>query len=119
MPGVRTLTPAKLVAIVVIVGALFWYGLQVTRPQLPVTVQFRSASSESGFVLIFNNQSDQALSFTATLGHPGQEQEKKFAIQVRPHSAYELGNAQGWVGQSGDRISLTSSNYKVWRGAIP
>lgn len=119
MSGVKPLTPAKLAAIVALVGILFWYGFQVMRPQLPVTVQFRSAIGASGFVLIFKNESDQTLSFTATLRHPGQEEEKKFAIQVPPRGAYELGNSQGWVGQSGDRISLTSSNYKVWRGAIP
>jgi hypothetical protein len=115
----KPLTPTKLAVIAALVGVLFWYGLQVTRPQLPVAVQFRSASSGSGFVLIFKNQSDRALAFTAALEHPGHDQEKKFAIQVLPRGAYELGNSQGWVGQSGDRISLTSSNYKVWRGAIP
>jgi hypothetical protein len=119
VPAVRTLTPAKLVAIVAIVGALFWYGVQVTRPELPVAVGFRSTSSAPGFALIFNNRSDQTLSFTAALRHPGQEQEQKFLVQVQPRGAYELGSSQGWVGQSGDRISLTSSNYKVWRGAIP
>ncbi len=115
----KPLTPAKLAAIVAIVGVLFWYGVQVLQPKLPVTVQFRTAPGGSGFVLIFKNESDHPLSFTATLGHRGQAEEKKFAIQVRPGGAYELGNSQGWVGQSGDRISLTSSNYKVWRGAIP
>lgn len=115
----KPLTPAKLAAILAILGALVWYGFQVFQPKLPVTVQFRSASSGSGFVLIFKNESDHPLSFTATLGHRGQQEEKKFAIQVRPGSAYELGDSQGWVGQSGDRISLTSSNYRVWRGAIP
>lgn len=115
----KPLTPTKLAAIAALVGLLFWYGLQVTRPELPVTVQFRSASSGPGFVLLFKNQSDRALAFTAALQHPGQEQEKRFAIQVQPHGVYELGNAHEWVGQSGDRISLTNSKYKVWRGAIP
>ena len=115
----KRLTPTKLIAIVAIVAALFWYAFQVFQPPLPVTVQFRSVTGVPGFVLIFKNDSDHALAFTATLGHPGQQEEKKFAIQVRPNGTYELGNAQGWVGQSGDRISLTSSNYRVWRGAIP
>jgi hypothetical protein len=114
----RPVTPAKLAVILALVGVLFWYGLQVTRPPLPVTVQFRSVPTGSGFILIFKNDSDQALSFTATLRHPGQEEEKKYTIQVRPRAAYEL-NSQGWIGRSGDRISLMSSNYKAWRGAIP
>ena len=115
----KPLTPRKLIAIAAIVGVLFWYGFQVLQPRLPVTVQFRSVSGGAGFVLIFTNESDHPLSFTATLAHPGQTDEKKFAIQVRANSSYELGSSQGWVGQSGDRISLSSSNYKVWRGAIP
>jgi hypothetical protein len=89
------------------------------RPPLPVAVQFRSAASGSGFVLIFKNDSDSTLSFTATLEHQGQREEKKFAIQVQPHSVYELETSQGWIAQSGDRISLTSSDYRTWRGAIP
>jgi len=115
----KPLTPAKLAAIAAIVAALVWYAFQVLQPRLPVTVQFRSATGGSGFVLIFKNESDHPVSFTATLQHPGQVEERKFAIQVRPNGAYELGNSQGWVGQSGDRISLSSSGYKVWRGAIP
>lgn len=119
MPGVRRLTPAKLAVIVVLMGGLIWYALQVLEPPLPVTVRFRSEMHGSGFVLIFENESDRALSFTASLGHPGRREEKKFAIQVPSRSTYELGSSQGWVGQSGDRISLTSSNYRAWTGAIP
>ncbi len=119
MPGIRRLTPAKGAAIVLLVGTLFWFAFHVMRPPLPVTIQFRSAASGSGFVLIFKNDSDSALAFTATLEHQGQQEEKKFAIQVQPHSVYELETSQGWVAQSGDRISLTSSDYREWRGAIP
>jgi hypothetical protein len=116
---VKRLTPTKLAAIPAIVAALVWYAFQVFQPPLPVTVQFRLVTGVPGFVLIFKNDSDHPLAFTATLAHPGQQEEKKFAIQVRPNGACELGNAQGWVGQSGDRISLESSSYRVWRGAIP
>jgi hypothetical protein len=116
---VKRLTPAKLAVIVVLLGVLIWYAFQVLKLPLPVTVQFRSEMHRSGFVLIFKNESDHALSFTATLGHPGQREEKTFAIQVQSRSTYELGSSQGWAGESGDRISLTSSNYRVWRGAIP
>jgi hypothetical protein len=116
VPGGKPLTPSKWAAILALVGVLAWYGFQVMQPALPIAVQFRSAVGATGFVLIFKNESDHALSFTAALRHPGQQEEKKFAIQVQPSSAYELG---GWIGQSGDRISLTSSNYKVWTGALP
>ncbi len=115
----KRLTPTKLAAIIVLLGALAWYAFQVLQPPLPVTVQFRSEIRGSGFVLVFENPSDHALSFTATLEHPGQQETKRFAIQVQPHGIYELGSSLGWVGQSGDRISLTSSKYRTWAGAIP
>jgi len=115
----KRLTPAKLAVILVLFGVLIWYSLRVLEPPLPLTIQFRSEIRGSGFKLIFKNDSDQELSFTAKLAHLGQQDEKKFAIQVHPRSAYELGSSQGWVGQSGDRISLTGSNYRVWTGAIP
>jgi hypothetical protein len=115
----KRLTPAKLAAISVLFGVLIWYAYRVLKPPLPVTVQFRSEMYRPGFALVFKNESDDALSFTATLGHPGQQEEKKFAIRLQPHSSYELGSSQGWVGQSGDRISLSSSKYRVWTGAMP
>jgi hypothetical protein len=116
---VRRLTPAKLAVIVVLVSGLSWYSFQVMRPPLPVTVQFRSGVDESRFALTFLNQSDLPLAFTATLQHPGQRDKRTFAVQVQPHATYELGSSQGWAGQSGDRIWLSGSNFKVWRGAIP
>lgn len=120
MPTGKRLTPAKLAVIAALIGLLAWYAFQVSAPPLPVTVQFRSETRGSGFVLIFKNESDQALSFTATLGHAGQQEEKKkYAIQVPPRGTYELGGSQGWVGHSGDRISLRGSSFRVWTGAIP
>ena len=116
MPGGRPLTPAKWAAILALVGAVVWFGFQVLRPALPVAVRFRSAASAPGFILIFKNESDHELSFTATLKHQGQQQEKKFAVEVQPSSTYELTD---WIAQSGDRISLTSSAYKPWTGALP
>jgi hypothetical protein len=116
---VKPITPAKLAAIVALVAVLFWYGSQVMQPPLPVTVQFRPTAGASDFVLIFNNESDRALSFTAALSHPGQGRQETFAVQLQPRGTYELGKAQGWVGRSGDRISLQSSHYRAWRGAIP
>ena len=79
----KPLTPAKLAAIAAIMAALVWYAFQVFEPRLPVTVRFRSVTGVSGFELIFKNDSDHPLAFTATLGHPGQQEEKKFAIQVK------------------------------------
>jgi hypothetical protein len=119
MPGARHLTPAKLAAIVALLAVFSWYVFRVLQPPLPITVKFRSEMGGSGFVLIFENESDHALSFGATLGHAGHREEKKLAIQVPPRSSYDVGSSQGWVGQSGDRISLTSSDYRVWTGAIP
>jgi hypothetical protein len=111
--------PLKWVVIVVLMGGLLWYALQVVRPTLPVTVRFRSVPIGSGFVLIFENHSNDALSFTATLRHADQKEENKFVIQVQPHSISELGSSQGWVAQSGDRISLVSAKYREWKGALP
>lgn len=119
MPGVRRITPAKLVAIAVLLGGLAWYAFQVLKPPLPVAVQFHSDLRGSGFTLMFENESDRVLSFTAALEHPGQQQVRRFAIQVPPHGTYELGSSQGWVGQSGDRIALSSLRYRAWSGAIP
>jgi hypothetical protein len=119
VPGGKRLTPVKLAAIVALLGVFSWYAFRALQPPLPITVQFRSEMGGSGFVLIFKNESDHALSFAATLGHPGHREEKKLAIQVQPRSTFEVGSSQGWIGQSGDRISLSSSNYRVWTGAIP
>jgi hypothetical protein len=119
VPAARRLTPAKWVVIAVLLGGLVWYSLQVLKPPLPVTVQFHSDLRSSGFVFAFENRSDSALSFTATLQHAGQQQARRLTIQVPPHGSYELGSLQGWIGQSGDRIALSSRRYRTWTGAIP
>jgi hypothetical protein len=116
---VRRLTSAKLAAIAVLMGALIWYAFQVLQPSLPVTVRFRSDARGAGFALIFLNESDQTLAFTATLEHPGRQQAKTFALQLQPRGSDELGSSQGWVGQSGDHISLTAPHYRAWTGGIP
>ncbi len=119
VPAAKRLTPAKLAVIVVLLAGLTWYAAQVLRPALPITVQFQSEVGGSGFALRFRNDSDRALTFTATLEHPRQSQASKYLVQVQPHDTYELGSSRGWVGESGDRISLSSSDYRKWTGAIP
>lgn len=119
MPEVKRLTPAKLALMLVLLAGLAWYAFQVLQPRLPVTVQFQSQLPGNGFVLVFRNDSDNALALTARLEHLGQQQEKHFEIRLQSRGRYVLGSAQGWVGASGDRITLTSPHYRVWRGAIP
>ena len=119
MPNVKRLTPAKLALILVLLAALAWYASQVLEPRVPVTVQFESRFPGNGFVLIFRNDSDDALALTAGLEHPGESHEEYFQMRLQPHGRYSLGSAQGWVGASGDRITLTSPHHRVWRGAIP
>lgn len=118
MPGVKRLTPGKLAASFILIGVLIWYARQVLEPPLPVTVQFLSDIHGSGFVLIFRNESDRPLSFTAALKHPGQQEGMSFPIQVQARGTYELQGSQ-WLGESGDRITLTGPHYRVWTGGLP
>lgn len=87
-------------------------------PALPMQVQSRPAILGKGLVILFENQTDQPLSVSATLGHPATNFKRVYEIYTGPRGTKSIGSAEGWIGQSGDMIALENNQYQRWSGSI-
>jgi len=86
---------------------------------MPVSVKFRPAVSEPGFVLMFENTSHQPLTLVARLEHPAVRDMKRVGLYLGPKSHVDVDKVSGWVPKSGDRITLENADFKTWSGSIP
>jgi hypothetical protein len=114
------LTWAVAAIVILVLGWDVWQsGRESKLPPMPISVKFRPAVSEPGFVLMFENTSDQPLTLVARLEHPAVRDMKKVGLYVGPKSHVDVDKVGGWVAKSGDRITLENSNFKTWSGSIP
>jgi hypothetical protein len=67
---------------------------------------------------MFENESNQPLSVAATLTHPATNLHKVYQIDTGPRGTKSIGSLEGWVGQSGDTVTLVNNNYQSWIGSI-
>jgi hypothetical protein len=121
-PSKRATHPAALVAALGLLAVVGWYSLnsyhQSQLPALPMVVKSRPAIIGGGQVIVFENQSSQPLSVAATLTHPATNLQKVFQIDTGPRGTKSIGSFEGWVGQSGDTITLANNSYQSWSGSI-
>ena len=119
----RKTHPVTWAVAAIVIPILGWDGWQSGReaklPPMPVSVKFRPAVLEPGFVLMFENTSSKPLSLVARLEHPAIRDRKKFGLYVGPRSQVDVDKVSGRIAQSGDRITLENSNFKTWSGSIP
>ena len=103
-----------------ILGWDMWQsGREAKLPPMPVSVKFRPAVLEPGFVLMLENTSNQPLSLVARLEHPAVRDMKRVGLYVGPKSHVDVDKVNGWVAKSGDRITLENSDFKTWSASIP
>ena len=106
--------------VIPILGWDMWQsGREARLPPMPVSVKFRPLVLEPGFVLMFENTSDQPLSLVARIEHPAIRNMKTVGLYVGPRSHVDVDKVGGWIAQSGDRITLENSKFKSWSGSIP
>jgi hypothetical protein len=125
-PAVKTprkTSPVTWAVFFALIGGIFWYSLQskheASLPPLPVAVNYRPALIGQGLVFMFENKSDGPVSFVATLQHPALNTEKRVEVYVPARGTTKLGSSDGWIGQTGDRITLANANFQTWSGSIP
>ena len=106
-----------------LIGVVFYYALQDRHQQelkpLPIRTEFRPALIGPGLVLMFENQSDQSMTFLATLERPATNVIKTMELYTGPHGHVSIGSREGWIGQHGDHIKLENIKYRIWTGEIP
>lgn len=97
-----------------------WIGPATRRSRtMPVAVQFRHALLGPGYVLILRNNSVQPLQLMASLTHPAINDTRSFDVYIPANGSTDIGKLNGWITQSGDRITLKNSHYQPWNGSIP
>ncbi len=118
----RTTHPITLVAVLALLAVVGWYSLnsyhQSQLPVLPMVVKSRPAIIGARQVIMFENQSNQPLSVAVTLTHPTTNLQKVYQIDTAPRGTKSIGSLEGWIGQSGDTITLANNNYQSWSGSI-
>jgi hypothetical protein len=121
-PQKRTTHPITLAMALVLLAVVGWSSLNAYRkaqlPPLPMVVKSRPAIIGGGQVIMFQNESNQPLSVAATLTHPATNLQRTYLIDTPPRGTKSIGSVEGWVGQSGDTITLANNNYQSWSGSI-
>jgi hypothetical protein len=121
-PPRRSTSPVALVIAIALVVAIGWHSLksfqQSQLPPLPMVVKSRAALIGPGQVIVFENQTDQPLSVAATLTRPATNLQRVYQIYIGPRGTKEIVSTDGWIGQSGDTITLVDNNYQSWSRSI-
>jgi hypothetical protein len=121
-PTRKSMSSFALVIAIALVVAIGWYSLksfqQSQLPPLPMVVKSRAALIGPGQVILFENQTDQPLSVAATLTRPATNLQRVYQIYTGPRGTKAIGSTDGWIGQSGDTITLVNNNYQSWSGSI-
>lgn len=108
------------ILLIPLLGVMAWNShREASLPPLPVNVKYRHALLGQGYVLVLRNTSGQSLQLMASLTHPSINDTRRFDVYIAPNGSTGIGRLNGWITQSGDRITLTNSNYQPWSGSIP
>jgi hypothetical protein len=81
------------------------------KSRVPFTVTYRNALTGPGYVCVFTNRSDRALTVVATFENPTLKKTTTKTILLKPSELSEVGYAEGWAFSSGDTITLKNADY--------
>jgi hypothetical protein len=94
-------------------------GESTSRPELPITLQYREAALGMGYVITFQNTSDRFLSLRVSAHNPTMNQRATMRLDIGPRSQVEWGWLEGWPFTSGDIISIEHADYALMRRTVP
>ena len=100
--------------VVVGIGVLIYYELELDKPDLPVVVSHRDSLVGIGKVLIVENQSDQDLRLELHCVSQSSGQWHVYNINVPARQAREYGWMElDWQFESGEDIIICHPDYKT------
>jgi hypothetical protein len=91
----------------------------LSRPPLPVEVDWRSSYLGEGLVLVLTNKSERHLTILLDVTNPTTAASSQFELHLRPMMTDEFGWLEGWRFTSGDRVRIQSSGYSSRRLRAP
>lgn len=123
--GVKSLTPAKQWAILIVFFAAFFvadhfdlfgkigaaYGNHFGPPVVPI--EFSVRDGLVGKVAVFHNNSTKTLSVKVVFKNPTFNQSKECDLVFEQGDTKEIGWAEGWKLVPGETVTLSSEGYRT------
>lgn len=81
------------------------------KPDMPVSISFRSAMMGPGLVAIISTTIKKPLPVIATFSNPSLGRTKKMELHLSANSSTEIGHAEGVILESGDTITIENKNF--------
>jgi hypothetical protein len=89
------------------------------KPDMPVTVSFQRDAQNTGMVAVIRNLWSSPLEVAAVLVNPSNGQQQQRNLVLGPNGVHEIGRRQGWPFEPGQRITLSSENFKAKEVTVP
>jgi len=121
-----------LVAVVAVITVAGWYfGFSwndvgdvaesvatVTKPELPVKVNYRQSMVGKGYVAIIKNMAGQPLAVEIDLRDPSAANKKRELKTLNPNKELSIGWLEGWEFKAGDVIKISNPEFQTGVYAI-
>ena len=90
-----------------------------SKPEMPVSVSYRTALLDSSLVAQFHNNSDRHLTVVVKFENRTLNQQKDGYIGLAPRETKEIGWVEGWKFMSGEYITMSHEDYATRTVRMP
>lgn len=97
-------------------GGGFSFGNAPRKPSVPVELTLRDSAWGEGMVARFHNQTNHQLTVTVVAENAMLHQRREWTLNLQPNATQEIGWLEGWKFESGERVTVSHSDYaqKSW-----
>jgi hypothetical protein len=92
---------------------------EINKPELPVTVSFKSSLSGAGLVGVFKNTSVSPLEVAAVFSSPATGGKRAANLVIPANGVKEVGHVEGWPFAAGQHIQLMNNRYRPREYDVP
>ena len=89
------------------------------KDSMPVSLLFRHASSGNGLVAFFKNNSPAAFDISVLITNPVNHHSREANLSIPANSAQSIGEAEGWIFESGQQIRITNVQFGSAEYVVP
>jgi hypothetical protein len=105
--------------VVIICAAIVWHAKEQSKPELPVSVNFRHAILGQGLVAQFRNNSGAALEVALKLTRPATNTYQSEVLELPSTGVTEVGPLDGWMFVAGQDVELRNVSYRPMKVIVP
>ncbi|MEN8140803.1 MAG: hypothetical protein ABFR97_06210 [Thermodesulfobacteriota bacterium] len=86
----------------------------ISKPNIPITVNYRESFVGKGYVAIIKNNSKEKLELKIDLSSSAENIEKMAgSFVLEPAGNIEIGWVEGWQFKTGDKITISHDDYQA------